>query len=110
MASSRRPLSERTRPSPAWADALRASAHAGLGLVLSDEGRLDEAIAHLEQAIQLDPGSFEALNNLGVAYAKAGRFEAAAHYFEQALALDPSHAGARANLDRARRMAVSRAS
>ena len=48
-------------------------------------GRLDEAIDHLRQAIQLRPGYIEAHSRLGTALVQAGRFQEAIAEYEQLL-------------------------
>lgn len=50
----------------------------------------DEAIQHLEKAVELDPEFMEALNNLGTKYIRMGRPAEAAELFQRATALDPS--------------------
>jgi len=58
--------------------------------VLSNEGRVDEAIPYLARSVLLKPANAHAKNSLGVLYGKARRFEAAIphlraaiRYFEQ---------------------------
>lgn len=52
-------------------------------------GRLPEAIASLEQAVELDPLSPPIIADLGLAHALAENYDAAAMYCRRALALDP---------------------
>jgi len=61
-------------------------------------GDLDQARAKLVEALQRDPRSARAHNNLGVSYAAAGDLVKAREYFEAALALDPLDAGVWLNL------------
>jgi len=42
----------------------RASALRGMGFILIEEGKLDEAKAHYEQSLEIDPGSKVAINEL----------------------------------------------
>ncbi len=63
-------------------------------------GSLDEAIQHLEKAVEIYPTYFEAYNNLAVYQYQAGRPEKAVQFFERALVLNPDAAGANANLGR----------
>ncbi|MER3499945.1 MAG: hypothetical protein C4295_00455 [Candidatus Fervidibacterota bacterium] len=57
-----------------------------------------EAIPLLEQAVQLQPDSFDALFWLGAAYALAQRWEDAANCFEQAKEIRPTVASVWYNL------------
>jgi tetratricopeptide (TPR) repeat protein len=65
---------------------------------LVQEGRLDEAQAQLEKALQIQPDDAEAHSNLGnVLHKKGKRDEAIAHY-QKALQIQPSFAKAHHNL------------
>jgi FkbM family methyltransferase len=61
-------------------------------------GRLEQAVAHFEQALQLNPDYGEAHNNLGNVFYFQGRFDAAVACYEQALRLEPNFAVAHNNL------------
>jgi tetratricopeptide (TPR) repeat protein len=52
--------------------------------------RLDEAVAMLDRAVSLAPGSGAIADSLGWAYFKMGRYEEAAAKLERAWSLDPS--------------------
>jgi 2-polyprenyl-3-methyl-5-hydroxy-6-metoxy-1,4-benzoquinol methylase/Flp pilus assembly protein TadD len=65
-----------------------AQAHMNLGNALREEGRLDEAEAHLRRALQLQPSPF-AHNNLGLALSARGAAEASTHY-RHAIAMHPA--------------------
>lgn len=69
-----------------------------LALVLDRGGRLDEAIAEYERALDRNPNHVDALVNLGIAHARQGRLARAIRLFEQAVAVDPDHADAQVNL------------
>jgi tetratricopeptide (TPR) repeat protein len=69
-----------------------------LGTLLAQTGRLEEAIAHLEQTLRRGPDVFETHYNLGGALAAAGRTQEAIQQFEQALRLKPDDAEAHNNL------------
>ena len=57
--------------------------HYGFARALAGAGRLDEAIAHYEQALRLAPDFAEAHSDLALALRQAGRMsEADAHYQE----------------------------
>lgn len=74
-------------------------AHYNLGVALVDEGRaLDEARAHFEQAVRLDPEYAMAFDNLGSVLNRLGRPEEALAQFEQALRLEPADVVALNNL------------
>ncbi len=58
----------------------------------------NEAILHLQKAIEIDPAYFEAINNLGVQYMRGGRVAEACAAFERATAIDPADSLAETNL------------
>ncbi len=62
-------------------------AHTGLGLVYRTAGRLDEAIAEYQTALQIKPDYPEARINLGSAYFQKGMFAEAAAAYTAALKL-----------------------
>ena len=47
--------------------------HNNLGVVLLGRGRISDAIAHIQQALRIDPQYLDAHANLGLAYANSGR-------------------------------------
>ena len=69
-----------------------------LALVLDRSGRLDEAVAEYERALDRNPNHVDTLNNLGVALARQGRLGLATRRFERVVAVDPDHADAQVNL------------
>jgi tetratricopeptide (TPR) repeat protein len=72
-----------------------------LGDALARKGQPDEAMAHFEQAIKLQPDYAEAYYNRGnVLYAK-GRIDEAITDFEKTLQLQPNHADAHTGLGNA---------
>ena len=75
-----------------------AEAHSNLGIVLWDQGRLDEAIAACHRAIALKPDLAEAHNNLGNALKDQGRLDEALACFRRAVELKPDDSGAASNL------------
>jgi Tfp pilus assembly protein PilF len=74
-------------------------AHNNLGAILRRvPGRHDEARAHLERALELQPVYSEAANNLGVWFEDTGDLANAALRFRDALRMAPSNAEAANNL------------
>jgi len=73
-------------------------AHYNLGIVLNDQGKTDEAIAHYQEAIELRPRYAEAHYNLGRLLAQKGRLDDAVAHYEKALEINPADAEARNNL------------
>ncbi len=80
---------------------LVANSHYLLGqMLMRSPGRIDEAIAHLGEAIRRKPMIAESHNTLGEALLAADRVDAARREFTEALRLQPDYAAARANLGR----------
>jgi protein O-mannosyl-transferase len=75
--------------------------HNDLGVELGKTGRLDEAIQHFRQAVQLQPDYADALNNLGRALLTEGRAQEAIEHLQQALLLKPNFLEAEVNLGKA---------
>jgi tetratricopeptide (TPR) repeat protein len=73
-----------------------------LGYVLQRiPGRMNEAIAHLEEALRLNPRLYVAYSNLGNALASAGRIPEVISLYEGALRLNPGLADVHNNLGNA---------
>jgi len=86
-----------------WTDVVKKSPnkarpHLNLGLALADRDKIDEAIDHYLNSLQLDPNYTEAHNNLGVARSKQGHTEEAIKHYHKALQIDPDYAKAHNNL------------
>jgi Tfp pilus assembly protein PilF len=64
-------------------------AHNNLGLLLVEQGRIEEAKEHYHQAIQINPNHFGALCNLGIALAAQGRLDEAITNFCKAIQINP---------------------
>ncbi len=77
---------------------LAASAQHGLGLIASRKGDLDNALAALSQASQLDPTNAGILNDLGYVQILRRRLAEAGFNLHKATELDPKNALAGANL------------
>jgi superkiller protein 3 len=69
-----------------------AQTHTALALVLRQRGRVDEAIASLNEAIEADPEYPAAYDQLGTILAEQGKLEEAAHHFEILVRKRPSAA------------------
>jgi tetratricopeptide (TPR) repeat protein len=67
-------------------------AHMDLGLTLTLQGRLDEAIEHFQKALETHPGYPEDHNNLGVALLRKGQVDEAVVHFQKALEIRPDYA------------------
>jgi protein O-mannosyl-transferase len=76
-------------------------AHNNLAVVLTGAGRVEEAIPHLEQAIQLRPDDANAECNLGDDLTRLGRPREAIPHLMKALRLQPDYAEAHNNLGNA---------
>ena len=73
-------------------------AHNNLGNALLQKGRIDEAIAHLAQALLINPDNADAHYNLGNALLQQGRVDEAISHYQSALRLKPEFAEAHNNL------------
>jgi tetratricopeptide (TPR) repeat protein len=79
-------------------DSPSARAYNNLGLRLLDAGRLQEARAAFQSAVDHEPDLPLSWSNLGVAAASQGRIAEAAALFRRALSIDPRHPDALFNL------------
>jgi Flp pilus assembly protein TadD len=75
-----------------------ARAHLDLGHVLNLQHRPEEAKQEFEEALVLEPNSFQALYNLGVLAERGGRVEEAELRYRQATAAGPADPYSRMNL------------
>jgi tetratricopeptide (TPR) repeat protein len=76
-------------------------AHNNLGEALIQKGSVDEAIAHFQKALQINPDYAEAYYNLGEALLKKGNVDEAIAHFQKALQINPDFAEAHNNLGEA---------
>jgi Flp pilus assembly protein TadD len=60
-----------------------------LGAVLVDQGQNEQAVAHLSEALRLEPAIAQAHLNLGIALARQGKMDEAMRHFSEALRLQP---------------------
>lgn len=65
-----------------------------LAYVLGRQGKSDEAIAHFNEALRINPGYYKALINLGVTLSDQGKVAEAIGYYDQALRIEPNSAKA----------------
>jgi DNA-directed RNA polymerase subunit alpha len=75
-----------------------AEYHFQIASCFLSEGNRDQAIQHLERAIDLDPGHTGALFQLGFANDLAGNDDEAIGYYERCLSYPPVHVGVLMNL------------
>jgi len=82
--------------------ATRAAQYLDLSTLLVQRQRYPDAIKAAETALQLDPRSAGAYNNMSVAYAAQGNWELSEHSAQKALEIQPGFELARNNLQWAR--------
>jgi tetratricopeptide (TPR) repeat protein len=73
-------------------------AHYNLGIVLRDQGEMDQAITHYRQAVALRPNYAEAHYNLGRLLVQKGQLDDAIAHYKKALEINPADAEAHNNL------------
>jgi tetratricopeptide (TPR) repeat protein len=66
-----------------------ATAHADLGSLLENQGKVVEAMEHYRAALRLDPGLTKALYNLGMVVGKQGQLAEAVQLMERAAKSSP---------------------
>jgi tetratricopeptide (TPR) repeat protein len=86
-----------------WRDTLAKNpnawlAHNNLSIILLQEGRIEDAMGHLEQALRIKPDFPEVHYNLGVALVQLGRVQEAIAHYERAIRIKPDYAEAHNNL------------
>jgi tetratricopeptide (TPR) repeat protein len=94
-------LHAQTHPHPTPKPSVRASASQtgyAAGISLIRQGRVEEAIAVFEAALQIEPRDAKLLDAAGATYLLKNDFETAKKYFLQSLELNPSFSPARKNL------------
>ncbi len=75
-----------------------AEFHHNQGSILSQKGRIDEAIAEFRKALEIRPNDVEANNSLGTALLQRGQVDEAMAHFQKALELQPNNAVTHDNL------------
>jgi tetratricopeptide (TPR) repeat protein len=73
-------------------------AYNNLAVKLVHDGRVEESLAHYDQALRINPEYAEAHFNLGNALVRLGRSDEALAHYEKAIALFPRFAAAHTNL------------
>jgi spermidine synthase len=91
-------IAEGVRLRPAYA--LRA--HRGLGRILAEAGRPEEAVAEYKKYLRLRPDDARVHNDLGKVLGGLGRLEEAVGHFTEAVRLRPGFEDAQRNLQYAR--------
>jgi tetratricopeptide (TPR) repeat protein len=86
-----------------WSDCVKKSPQkarplTNLGVILSDNGNYEAAIAHYTRALQIKPDFAEAHNNMGSALVEQGKLKKAMSHFNRALQTRPNYAEAHNNL------------
>ena len=79
-------------------DARNSDALYNLGMMLSDQGRLAEAVETLQESLHFHPSHTEGWTALGVAQARRNAIPEAMKALERAIEIDPSNAHALRNL------------
>ena len=72
--------------------------HYNLGLTFASRGRFDEAIAHYQEALEIQPNDADAHGSLGYALVCLGRFDEAMAHYRKALTIQPDNAEFQKNL------------
>jgi tetratricopeptide (TPR) repeat protein len=73
-------------------------AHYNLAIILADQGAIDQAIDHYQDAVNLRPSYAEAHYNLARLLVEQGRVDDAVGQYEKALEIEPGDAEAQNNL------------
>jgi tetratricopeptide (TPR) repeat protein len=76
-------------------------AHTNLGLVLLQQGKIDDGIAHYRSALQIQPDSWDAEYNLGTALLAKGQVDEALFHCERAVRMRPTDPDALVSLGNA---------
>ena len=75
-----------------------AKAQYNLGAALREKGQVDEAIVHLQRAVDIQPHYIEAHNSLARALGQKGEWDGAMEHLKRSLEIDADQAEARNNL------------
>jgi type IV pilus assembly protein PilF len=77
----------------------RSRAQVAFGIEVAQLGLWQEAMYRWSKAVELDPESAQARNNLAVAYEQMGEFDRANEEYERALELEPNNVYIRQNYE-----------
>lgn len=72
--------------------------HYNVGVMLYNNGKIEDARRHYSEAIRINPNYAKAHNNLGAILAETGRHEAAMGHYAKAIRLRPAFVDAYANM------------
>ncbi len=81
-----------------WKKSNQAEDHALLATALLGEGRIDEAIEHLQKSLEIEPQSAPNQFSLGVLLLSRERTDEAIEHLQEAVSLEPDLAAAHSNL------------
>jgi len=81
-----------------FVDGIRSFYYNNIGNAYEAQGRLDEAIASYQRALEINPNLAVALYNLGIVYEAQGRLDEVIARYQRALEINPNHAVAWNNL------------
>jgi protein O-mannosyl-transferase len=89
-----------------WTDTLAKNpnswlGHCKLGVVLFQKGRVDDAVAQYQKALEINPNYVAAHYNLGNALFQKGQLDEALAQYQKAVEIDPNDAEAHVNLGNA---------
>jgi tetratricopeptide (TPR) repeat protein len=73
-------------------------AHNNLGETIRESGRIEEALVHYQESVDINPNYVQGHSNLGSALRQTHHMKEALEHFQTALRIDPQFARARNNL------------
>ena len=89
--------SSRVAEEPLQGAMFPAKTYDELGVMYSEKGEYDLAIAEFNKALKIDPNSAETFNNRGIAYSQKGEYDLAISDFTKVLEIKPVMAKAHYN-------------
>jgi protein O-GlcNAc transferase len=75
-----------------------AEVHHNLGLAFQEQGKLEQAVASCQRALEIRPDYVQAHNSMGAALGQLGQYEKALEHFHQAVKSEPDNADGHLNL------------
>ena len=88
----------RQNPNSHLALSMLGDAYNQKGLILNEQGKLDDAITTYKKVLEIKPNNIDAHNNIGVAFHNRGDLIAAIESFKQAVKIKPEFAQAYVNM------------